>query len=629
MGCTSLAWMPDQPSDFRAQCAAADRVEGNRGNELRRLARHDLNGNGLYRLAASIRRAVDAGIASPLSRLTLGLISNATTDFVKDAVIASAARYGVALDVVTAPFGTTIQAAYDADGDILRARPDAILMALDHRAFFSDVLSAARAEDPVADAVARLSEMLRAFAEASGAAIIVQTLALPPERVFGSLDRRQPEALAFQIAKFNDRLCAEIAGTGVLLLDVEALAARVGTDQWHDPRQWISARLPFAQHVLPLYGDLVGRIVGAMRGTSSKVLVFDLDNTLWGGVIGDDGLSGLRLGQDGGVGEAFLELQRAALALKRRGIILAICSKNDERIAREALRQHPDMVLREDDFAATQINWLDKATNLELLSQRLSLGLDSFVFFDDNPAERAQVRIALPQVWVPELPRDPSTYARLLLTSGLFESVSFTDEDRSRAEQYAASSRRETLLAGSRDLGSFLASLEMEAIFTTGGETGWQRFAQLINKSNQFNLTTKRYSEAAILEMVGARRDFLLQVRLLDRFGDNGMISSVICRPVETAWEIDTWVMSCRVLNRQVEAAVLNEIMRSARLAGIQHLIGRYRPTPRNGVVRDHYEKLGFRLVSGTDEETVWVLDVGSFAAIPVHIKSEARSMAA
>jgi FkbH-like protein len=360
-----------------------------------------------------------------------------------------------------------------------------------------------------------------------------------------------------------------------------------------------------------------------MRGRSRKVLVLDLDNTMWGGVVGDDGLEGIRLGQGDPRGEAHLELQSAALALKKRGVLLAVSSKNDEAVARRAIREHPDMLLREDDFSAVQINWSDKATNLELLAEKLSLGIDSFVFIDDNPVERAQVRGALPDVFVPELPSDPAQYASVLLASGAFESITFSEEDRHRAEQYRANGKRESLAAQSRDLNSFLESLQMSAVFTSKGADGWARFTQLINKSNQFNLTTLRYTEADIAELVEHPRVLTLQVRLRDQFGDNGMICAIIARPRDDEWILDTWVMSCRVLGRRVEEATLNEIVRLAAKEGIRSLIGLYRPTPRNGLVRDHYKKLGFRH-SGTEGDTEhWRLEVNEYLPRSVPISVE------
>jgi FkbH-like protein len=623
----------EQPEDFRKLCADVDGMAGMRGKRLRHLSSYDLNLNGLDRLARSVNAAAKAGCAAPLDMVKLAVISNATTDLWIGPLIASGARYGLALDIVAAPFGVTMQAALDPDSSIRSHKPDFVLFGLDYRAFFVDYALTEDASAAVETALGQLSAMIEAL-RPDGSTIIVQTLAAPPERLFGSLDRRQPGTVAWCVEQFNERLCRELIGPSVLLFDVEALAADVGLSQWYDRANWLSARLSFAHRAIPAYAEHCARLLGAARGKSRRVLVLDLDNTLWGGVVGDDGISGLQLAQGDSVGEAFLDLQRAALALKKRGILLAICSKNTEAVARAALAEHPDMLLRESDFAAVQINWTDKATNLEAISAKLSLGLDTFVFLDDNPAEREQVRTALPDVCVLEVPEDPGAYARILMTAGLFESVTFSEEDRNRSDQYAANASRDQLMADSRDLTSFLRSLEMSISFSKSDASGWQRFTQLINKSNQFNLTTRRYSDAQIQSLILDPSVLLLQVRLVDRFGDNGMISAIIGRNLASEFVIDTWVMSCRVLNRQVEQAVLNEIVRLCAATGVSTIRGVYRPTSRNVIVADHYLNLGFSKLqepeSSEDDarSSEWVLDVASYVPKQVPIATRPESAA-
>ena len=306
--------------------------------------------------------------------------------------------------------------------------------------------------------------------------------------------------------------------------------------------------------------------------------------------------------------KAYLSVQRMALALRERGIALAVSSKNDDDVAREPFRRHPEMLLREDHIAVFQANWDDKASNLSAIADALSLGVDSLVLLDDNPVERALVRRLLPQVAVPELPDDPALYARTLAAAGYFEAVAFSDEDRRRASYYQDNARRVALAKRTGDLNSYLLSLDMTIDFRPFDAIGRARITQLINKSNQFNLTTRRYTETDVEAAEQNPECFTLQVRLADRFGDNGMICVVICRPRDAAtWEIDTWLMSCRVLGRGVESAVLGELQRSARDRGIGALIGVYRPTERNGMVREHYAKLGFQSIgAGEDGAAEW-----------------------
>jgi len=271
------------------------------------------------------------------------------------------------------------------------------------------------------------------------------------------------------------------------------------------------------------------------------------------------------------------------------------------------------MLLKETDIAVFMANWDDKATNLERIAQRLEIGLDALVLLDDNPAERAQVRDALPMVAVPEVGDDASTYARTLLMAGYFESVAFTSEDLARADQYRGNAERAELLEGSRDLGQFLQSLDMKIRFAPFQAAGRKRVTQLINKTNQFNLTTRRYTEAQVAEMETSPAHYTLQVGLTDRFGDNGMICAIICKCQGDAWEIDTWLMSCRVLNRRVEHAVCNRIARDAIRAGAKRLVGVFRPTPRNDLAAKLFEQLGFGRVASPDDEQRWLLALDNY----------------
>jgi FkbH-like protein len=392
-------------------------------------------------------------------------------------------------------------------------------------------------------------------------------------------------------------LVEEVRDTEDVIFDVASLAKTIGLANWYSPTQWNIAKLAFDAQLLPLYADHVCRIIGALRGKSRKCLVLDLDNTVWGGVIGDDGLEGIVIGQGDATGEAYLDVQRTALALRERGVVLAVSSKNNDDVARSAFLSHPEMLLRENHIAVFQANWNDKATNIAAIAKELSLGIDAMVFLDDNPVERGLVREMLPEVAVPELPENPALYARTLAAAGYFEAVAFSDEDRKRAEFYQGNARRVALQKNVGDIESYLISLNMEIGFRPFDATGRSRIAQLINKSNQFNLTTRRYTEADVAACETDASCFTLQIRLVDAFGDNGMISVIICRTQADAWEIDTWLMSCRVLGRRVETMVLREIVQHARARGIERLIGVYRPTEKNAMVRDHYAKLGFSLI--------------------------------
>jgi FkbH-like protein len=610
---TSLAWLPPPPADFASACKALA-TDAAPGQAIRQLAMHALDENQLARLGRAIIRLRKGGQSlAPLQSFRLGLIGNGTLDLLAPVLIASAARHGFALDCVPADYGQITQEALSPDSRINAAKPDAVLLAIDHRGlplrFATGDAAAEQADiDAACDVIATVRAGIRAHA---GAVCIVQTLAPPPETLFGSYDRVVSGTPRRVIEGLNRALADSLAGTEDLLLDVASLAETVGLGTWHSPPQWNLAKLPFADICLPIYGDHVARLIGAMRGKSRRCLILDLDNTVWGGVIGDDGVEGIKIAQGDATGEAHLSVQHLALRLRERGIVLAVCSKNTDEVARAPFRSHPEMLLKEDSFAVFQANWNDKATNIKAIAEELSLGLESMVFLDDNPMERDLVRRMLPQVAVPELPEDPAWYARLLAAAGYFEATAFSSEDRGRAEMYQSNARRVALQKQAGDLDAYLASLQMEIVFAPFDRTGRARISQLINKSNQFNLTTRRYTEADVAAAEDDPDVFTLQVRLIDAFGDNGMISVIVCRPgAAETWHIDTWLMSCRVLGRKVEQMVLREILLHARSKGIARMIGTYLPTERNALVRDHYEKLGFRkLAQEVDGSTVWELD--------------------
>ncbi len=600
-----LGWLTPPSADFAEQCQAlaADASRGDLGAELARLATHTLDARQARRLARAIKRIGEAGgDLTPLSPFRLAVHSNATFDFVADHLPAAAARHGVALELILLPFDQVMQEALDPASQTNQTGVDAILLALDHDWFG---LASPALDDPggaLAAAVGRLIALIDALAANTSATLILSTVASPPMSLFGSLDARAPGSPRALVGALNAQIVALAQERGALLIDTHALAEQVGTERWFDPVQHLTYKLPFASALGAIYGDWLGRLLGAARGKARKCLVLDLDNTLWGGVVGDDGVEGLILGAGSARGESFLAVQKFALAMKARGVILAVCSKNDDAVARGAFENHPEMALKLADIAVFQANWLDKPSNLEAIAKALDIGLDALVLLDDNPAERAQVRAALPMIAVPELPVDPAWFASTLAAAGYFEAVGFSREDRLRAASYAADAHRAQVKATTRDLGDYLTSLDMRLAAAPFDAAGRTRIAQLINKTNQFNLTTRRYSESEVAAFEADPASITLQVRLADRFGDLGMIGVAIAKVREADGvreaAVDSWLMSCRVLGRGVEEAMLFLLLERAAAAGAARVVAQYRPTPKNAMVRDLLDRLGFARVA-------------------------------
>jgi FkbH-like protein len=621
-----LKWLQPPPSDWSDRLRSLGTDQQTFVAELSLLASFALDLNQLTRLARAVSRARANGQSfQPLIPLRLGLIGHGTLDLLAPALIGTGLRHGFVLDVVVGAYDQLLQSVAAADSPFVAARPDVILLSLDWRSLPLTCIpgDAQAAGQAVARAMSVVNQTLDAIRTNLGVTAVVPTIAAPAESLFGGLERSLPGARSWMLDSLNREISQRVFGGTEVLLDLAGIAETVGLANWHDNHQWNLAKLPFGEAFVPLYADHVARTLGAMRGRSRRVLVLDLDNTLWGGVIGDDGLAGIVLAQGDASGEAYLSVQRMALDLRNRGVVLAVCSKNTDEVAREVFRSHPEMILREQHISVFQANWKDKATNLKAIASELSLGIDALVFLDDNPAERGLIRRELPQVAVPEIGADPASYARTLAAAGYFDLIAFSAEDRKRAEFYDMNAKRAALRAESGDIEGYLASLQMELTLSPFDATGRARIVQLINKSNQFNLTTRRYTAAEIEGIQSDPSCFTLQARLTDIYGDNGMISVVICRACgNSTWEVDTWLMSCRVLGRGVEQMILRELLERARVAGIHTTIGRYLPTERNALVKDHYSDLGFSLLEREpDGATVWSLSTSaSVKSTPVSV---------
>jgi FkbH-like protein len=604
--------------DARAATDPHDRIE-----QLSALAQFRLGFLETIQLDNALVRAAASGSAS-LPRVRLAILGSCTIDHLLPAIRVAGLRRRLLIEVYAGSFGQYRQELLEPPAALRDFRPDIVLLSLTAREAIARMPLGAtlgEADDIVASMIAELRELWRHARDAFSPAIIQQTFLDVSEPVFGDFDRLVPGAPARVVAHLNEQLSDAAAQDGVLLLDVARASARDGIDAWFDVARWLQGKIEIAPQSAQRYGDMVARIIGAQRGSSRKCLVLDLDNTLWGGVIGDDGIEGIVLGEGSALGEAHLALQRYAKTLNERGVILAVCSKNDLAIAEAAFQGHPEMVLRRSDIAAFVANWNDKAENLKAIADQLNIGLDSLVFVDDNPAERARVRDALPMVAVPELPTDPALYVRCLAGGAYFDAIAFTADDRTRAEQYAKNAQRDSLRGAAQSVEEYLRALDMSVEFGAVTPLDLARVAQLINKTNQFNPTTARCTVEELTQLASSADNIALRFRLADRFGDNGLISAMILRPAQDdprALEVVLWVMSCRVFGRQVEFEAMNIVVEAARQRGVRTIRGEYIPSAKNGVVAGLYESLGFARVDQPNPgEGVsrWALNVNDYVA--------------
>ena len=623
MAC-SLDWLPLPDPAFAASLRALTLADRDTWAALVRHANTRLEGMGVLQLDRALRRLFPSpppGLGTAPVRMAL--LGSSTQDHLLPGLRVGALRHGIWLEVQTGDYGELTLTA--------EMRPDVVLLAVDARTALAgldpglDTAGAAAALDRAGE------RMVASWRDARGrGAGVLQQAVLPifaPE--FGNNEHRLPGSRAAGVVALNAKLRALADAEGVDLVAVDAQAGRDGTAAWHDPMLWHRAKQEVHLGAATLYGDLVGRLLAARQGRSRKALVLDLDNTLWGGVIGDDGLAGIVVGQGSALGEAFLELQAYARGLTRRGVILAVCSKNDEANALEPFEEHPDMILRRGDIACFVANWNDKAANLREIARRLNIGLDSLVFADDNPAERAIIRRELPEVAVPELPEEPASYATMIAQAGYFEATRLTAEDRERAAQYQANLARAEAApppgeGGGTDMAGYLDSLDMVLQWGRVDPLSAPRVVQLVNKTNQFNLTTRRTTDEAVARLMEDDAALSLQLRLIDKFGNNGIIAVVMGERRGEAMHVTDWLMSCRVLKRGVEAATLNLVALESLRLGAERVTGEFRPTAKNAMVQEHYAGLGFSCEGeDADGATRWTLGLAGFMPAQVHMRFE------
>jgi FkbH-like protein len=546
----------------------------------------------------------------------LALLRSFTVEPVIPLLRASAFLTGIDLTVHVGDFNAYAQEILDEGSSLHRFAPDGVILAVRAADVAPDLWQefADLSSDEAGKAARRVSnsfaQWISAFRERSQAALIVHNLEQPSRLACGVLDTQSETGQAAAIRNVNEGIRrAAMEHRGVYVLDYDALIARHGRLRWKDERKWLTARMPIAADQLLNLSREWMRFLAPLSGKVAKVLVVDLDNTLWGGVIGEDGMTGIKCDAEY-PSAAFQALQRAMLDISKRGILLAICSKNNPDDAMEALNSHPGMLLRPRHFAAMRINWSDKAQNLREIASELNIGIDSLAFMDDNPVEREQVRAVLPEVTVIELPDDPLEYAVTLRECPVFERLTLSAEDQQRTAFYAEQRERSEAEQSFRSKKDFYRFLEQEAEIGTVLPATLARISQLTQKTNQFNLTTRRYTEQQV-SVMAARADWqVTSIRVRDRFGDHGLVGVAITHDEGDVCEIDTLLLSCRVIGRTVETAFLSYLAECAAARGRRRLSGWFLPTKKNVPAKDFYALHGFQLEKQASEGSCWTLDL-------------------
>jgi FkbH-like protein len=556
-----------------------------------------------HRLAREIEGTLDD------RAVRLAVLSSFTAEFLRPFVLVEASDVGCPTRLWVAPFGQFEPLLLDDASPLWAERPDvvAILLRLEDIDRHLQLEHARLGADGTAARLGTFVDRLVALAEAARrttrASLLVANLAPSSLHALSPFEASAPDGFGHCLAAANRELARRLSAIGdTHVFDYAGCVAAAGAARWTDARLWHVARAACSGANQPHLARWLARAVAALVRPAAKCVVVDLDNTLWGGVLGDDGLDGIRLGDDY-PGSAFKEMQAALRGLRHRGFLLALASKNDEALVRQALDTHPEMLLHTADFACLRANWEPKPGNLRAIAAALNIGLDALVFVDDNPVERAAVRAELPMVHVLDLPAEPSGYVGALEGCALFDRPRLLEEDRRRAGMYADEERRREALASAPTLDDALRDLRMVAEVGVAGSATLERIHQLIQKTNQFNLTTRRHSLDEVRRLMDLDDARVAWLRLADRYGDLGLVCVAILRRREAqVWEVDTLLMSCRVMGRRVEAAFLAYLAELVRAAGGRRLRGLFRPTAKNAPVRDFYDQHGFGAAGGSAE---------------------------
>ncbi|CAN5447871.1 HAD-IIIC family phosphatase [soil metagenome] len=558
---------------------------------------------------------------SGFKKIKIAVLGDSATQFLSQAIRGSGYDLGLNQEIFEADFNQIERQIFDPTSELYSFTPDIILIF-----YSSHKLLAQYNKLPLADAE-RIAEEQMDLIEKITEALWLQTTAKIlyynyneiDDGVFGNYAGKVPSSFLFQLRKLNYELMLFASRhANFFIVDISSIQNQFGKHTFFQSSVYINTEMVLSIDILPVVAAKTTRLINSLSGNFKKCLILDLDNTLWGGIIGDDGIENIQLGSLG-IGKAFTEFQYWIKKLQRRGIILAVCSKNTESVAKEPFEKHPDMVLKLSDIAVFVANWENKADNIKQIQTILNIGFDSIVFLDDNPFERNMVRDNITGITVPELPEDPAEYLEFLYTLDLFETTSFSSGDAERTRQYQVEAERTVMQKTFTNETDFLKNLDMVSDVEPFNKFNTPRVAQLSQRSNQFNLRTVRYTESDIERIISDPDSFSFTFTLEDRFGDNGMICVIVLK-----WEnantlfIETWLMSCRVLKRGMEQFVLNSIVNFAKKEKCSFLKGEYIETAKNEMVKNHYPALGFE-ASGN----YWLLNVDSYNTRECFIKNK------
>jgi FkbH-like protein len=557
---------------------------------------------------------------SSLTKIKIAVLADTATQFLVQALRGMGYDYGINLQILEADFNQIERQIFDLNSELYDYKPEVIIVFRSSHKLLGkyNKLKAGEHYSLALSELALAEKLYSTINDNLTAKVIYYNYTEIDDAIFGNYSNKTESSFLFQLRKLNYELMLFASkNANLYLCDISSIQNQVGKINVFQASVYINTEMVLSIDVLPKIASKTLDLIGAINGQFKKCVILDLDNTIWGGVIGDDGIENIQVGNLG-IGKAFSEFQYWIKKLKNRGIIVAVCSKNTESVAKEVFEKHPDMVLHLEDIAVFIVNWDNKADNIRQIQSILNIGFDSMVFLDDNPFERNMVRENIPGICIPELPEDPADFLEYLYTLNLFETVSFTSDDAERTKMYQVEAQRKIVHQIFTNEDDFLKSLNMLSLVEPFNKFNTPRIAQLSQRSNQFNLRTVRYTEPDIEMLAGSEQHYTFGFTLEDKFGDNGLICVIILEKENSSTLfIDSWFMSCRVLKRGMENFVLNTIASFAKKKGYTVLKGEYLPTAKNEMVKDHYINLGFDQM-----DNFCILELDNYEFRKTHIKS-------
>lgn len=550
------------------------------------------------------------------NKIRIAVLGSTTLNGFKEVLDVKCRLLGLYPLVYVAPYNQYNQEILNKNSGLYNMKPDLIILWIDSKTtipenfYFSFRMDFKKRKEIIKDCFLNIIDIIKKITEQSKANVIIHNLNIPEDSILGILENKQEYGIIESIKDLNDMLAEHYKKDNrVFVFDFDRFMGGYGKKNVQDNRFLVSADMSVKPDFIPKICEEYLAYIKPMKSLNKKCLVLDLDNTLWGGIVGEDGFEGIRLSTKP-PGSAFVEFQKYILSLYERGIILAINSKNNPQDALKVIKEHPDMILRENHFAAIKINWQDKVTNMREIATELNIGIDSLVFVDDDRMNCELIKEMLPEILTIELPKQPALYVKKLMSINDFNTLQLTEEDRQRGEMYVQQRRRTEVQKSAVNLEEFLKNLELKVTISGPNKFTIPRISQLTQKTNQFNMTTRRYLEEDINKFSLDKNYKVYSVKVKDKFGDNGLTGVVIIKKNKTNWTIETFLLSCRVLGREVEKVILAFITEKAKKESVKELYGEFIATEKNAPAKDFYKLNKFRLKDKSDGKEIWALDL-------------------